>query len=152
MRLRYKLLIVVVALGASFATGRYTVPVKIVTQIKTVTVEKVVTDTDTSKHQVVTKKEIDKPDGTKEITTVTTDDTSKKTDSVATNNTQTDEIKTVVKDGKRLNISALAGVDVIAPRGIIFGGHVSTNLVGPLTVGLFALTDATVGCSLGLSF
>ena len=53
----------------------------------------------------------------------------------------------------RTRISALAGFSPFSdPHTPVYGGHVSTQLLGPINVGAFGLTNGTIGMSLGLDF
>lgn len=159
MTTRVKVVIVVVSLATAFATGRFTVPTKTVTVVKEVTVEKKVVDTnsDRTDHKVTTVTETDQINGIKTIVTVIKDDVDNKTDVIAKTDKTDDlsESKTVVKSGGRLNISALGGLSLASlniPQAPIFGVHVSKDILGPISGGLWGLTDKTLGISLGLTF
>ncbi len=156
MDLKYKVLISVAVIAIAFAGGRYSTPVKTVTKIQTVTVEKETTktDTDTAIHKIITKTEVDKPDGTKTITTVTRDDTTKKTDSTSSDdkNTTSSTVEVSVKGSQKVNLAILAGTNYHDIGTLIVGAHVSTNLIGPVTIGAFGLSDGVLGVSLGLEF
>ena len=143
METRTKIIIAIVAIASTFALGRFTSPDKVRTEIKTVTVEKVVTQI---VHQTVTIKET--KDGTKETVIVTDSNTDTKSNSNSTNETK--EI-TISKD--RINISVLAGssfpINLSAP---VYGISANKNRIGPITIGVWGLSDKTVGESLGLNF
>ncbi len=159
MTRRTKIIIVVIALATSFAVGRYTVSEKVRIETKIVEVEK---KTDNKKRDEVKKKntkttvtETDKPDGTKTITTETTDtgvDTSTDTE-VATDSTNkaSDTIKEVTKGESKVTLSALGGIDFTNGH-YVFGASVTRPILGPLTLGIWGLTDMTAGISLGLQF
>lgn len=49
------------------------------------------------------------------------------------------------------NVSILAGIQT-KPGALVYGGQISTTLVGPVTIGGFALTSGTFGASLGINF
>ena len=69
------------AILLALAVGRCTAPEKVRVETKTVTVEKVVTETETHKKTTVT--DVIKPDGTRETVTVSTNDTAvRQTDNV----------------------------------------------------------------------
>jgi len=146
MTVKTKLLIVGVALLAAFAAGRYTVPekVKIVTQ--TVEVEKKQENSDLKEHTKTTI--VKKPDGSS-VTTIETvaDDKTNETDS-STIDTQTS--KEITRESQ-VTISALAGVNISSPA-MVYGASVTKPILGPITIGLWGLSNATIGVSVGLSF
>jgi hypothetical protein len=52
-----------------------------------------------------------------------------------------------------LNVYAMGGLDVTSPQnGFIVGAHVSKQLIGPVSIGLFGFTNKTAGVSIGMSF
>jgi hypothetical protein len=68
----------------------------------------------------------------------------------------TDKSKIVKEDQLKLNVgrsklslSALAGTDLRSP---VYGAHVSKEILGPVSVGIFGLTNGTFGASIGLNF
>ena len=152
--------VTVMAVGA-YVMGRYATPPKVVTVTKIVTVEKKV-DTSTvddkkQRHKKVTITEIVKPDGTKEVTTVITDDTesdNKKntTDTTDISKSETDK-KEVTNSASRVTISALGGASLsFGSNPLIYGASISKPVLGPLTLGVWGLSNATGGLSIGLTF
>lgn len=148
-------------MAATFAAGRWSAPEKIKTETKIVEVEKKVSVSDKDKkekrHKKTEKKEVTKPDGTKEVITIITDDKtseqSYKETQVSSNEKTTDEKKEVTKSSSRTHLSALAGIDVTKPsKGLTYGLHVSREILGPISIGIFGFTNGTAGCSIGLSF
>jgi len=143
MTTRNKIILSVVLLAISFVSGRFLTPEKTKTEVKTVTVEKVVTQV---VHQKIYIKE--NPDGSKETTVVTDTNTDSKTNSKS--NDETKE-STISKD--RINISVLAGsnfpINLSTP---IYGISANKNILGPITGGVWALSDKTAGISIGLNF
>lgn len=101
---------------------------------------------DTHKTTVtVTKQE---PSGEK-ITTTTTN-----VDTVVAENKKTDSITTTeVTQNKQpsINLSALVGVDIkdFTP---VYGASAQKRFLGPITLGLFGLTNGNFGVSVGLEF
>lgn len=156
MKIQYKIGIAVVALLVAFAAGRFSAPVKTVVETKTTTTEdtKTQSDTDTNVHKIVTQHEVIQPNGTKIIDTTTKDDLNTQINDISniSLNSQTDSTKTTVKDSKRLNLSLLAGGSITSLSQPIFGGHISGNILGPITAGVWGLSNSTAGCSVGLSF
>lgn len=147
-------LLVIVA----FAFGYWLAPEKVKIETKVVTVEKKVIEyvKDKTSHKktviVVTKK----PDGTSTTTTTITDDTETKSGSTVTDNTNTssDTTKEVTKSSSRLTISALAGAPVsyTGPITPAYGIHVTKEVLGPISVGVFGFNTGLVGASVGVSF
>ena len=88
---------------------------------------------------------VTKPDGTITETTTT------KTESETVTNTN-NKTETIVQGKKSsLNLSALAGINVTNPSGgIIFGGHISKQILGPISIGVFGLSNGTAGLSVGI--
>lgn len=142
METRTKIIIASLALLTVFAIGRFSSPTKIKTEIKTVEVEKIVTVVE---HKTITIRE--KPDGTKETVIVSDTNTDSKSNSKGTDTT-----KEVTGSKDKLTISGLIGMNYTAIGAPIYGLSVSKNLLGPIRVGLFGMTDKVAGISLGLDF
>lgn len=128
-----------------FSLGRYSAPEKIKTEIK---VEKVV-----EKQEVVrtVTKVVERPDGTKETEIVQDSETNTKSD------TTRDKVTEVTITHNNLNISLLAGAQPKLFQGvsigpIVYGASVSKEVLGPITVGAFGLSDLTFGASIGFNF
>jgi len=123
MRTKYKIIISVVALTASYGAGRWGAPAKVVTQGKTAEVEKkqeqVKNEANKNMHTVTKTKEIDKPDGTKEKDTVVTQDVVDTNNYVDNTQTKVDETKTnttgVSDETQRVTEAARASVNVLPP-------------------------------------
>jgi hypothetical protein len=156
---KYKVIVVIVALASSYAAGRWASPTKVVTEIKTVEVEKktdkTATDTKSDDHKKITIVEVQKPDGEKQTTTTITQDTSTNN---KTTNSQTDSNSTTTDDKhlethseSKVTISALGGYDVTR-NSPVYGLSCSKPILGPLTVGVFGLSNMTFGASVGLTF
>lgn len=160
MTVRAKVIIVSVSLLAAFAFGRWSSPEKVKTEIKTVEVEKKTEDTqidsDKNRHKETKVVEITHPDGTKEKTTQTVEDSqsTKKTDQSVTDNTQksTEEVKEITYATAKVTISALAGLNVSSLSLPVYGASVTKPILGPITVGLWGLSNSTIGGSIGLTF
>lgn len=86
---------------------------------------------------------VKQPDGTTDTTTTIEDHSTR---------TETSKNQTVVARSK-LSASLLVANDfstrLFQP---IYGAHVSKEILGPITVGVFGLSNATVGLSVGLNF
>lgn len=142
MTTQNKIIIVVVLMVASFAGGRYLTPEKVVTKTVTVEVEK---SKENIKDNTIIVEEI-KPDGTKKITTkkdIQTIIVNKRENNTKENTETTNKSSSTI-------LSVMGGVNVLNPTGMIFGGHVSRQLLGPLHIGIFGLTSGTFGASVGI--
>jgi hypothetical protein len=140
----------------AFAAGRWTGPEKIKTVVQTVTVEKK-TDDQTKKeqdHKKYTVVETTTPNGTKTKTTTITDDRGVTSTDKSTDNTDTTQTKSkeVDKSSSKLTLQVLAGLNITAPGTPTYGLSVSRNLLGPIVVGVFGMTNHTAGFSIGLTF
>lgn len=165
MQTKYKVILAIATLTTTFALGRYTVPTK--TKIEKETsetsknVENKQTETDRDKHKQTVVIERVLPDGSRIIETHTTEDTStnRKTDSSSSTETAktSKESKEVTREGSKVNISILAGTDLKfafppTTSTVIYGGHISKDFLGPISIGVWGLSNGTGGFSLGLSF
>ncbi len=128
LTLKYKIGGAVAILLVTFALGRYSV--------------NVVTKT----HEVETKK----PDGTVQTTIDTTIQAVTKNDDKETQTDKVDQTVTAAKTST-VNISLLAGYHY-GDTSPLYGASVSKELLGPITIGLFGLTNGTVGASVGVNF
>lgn len=141
-----------VVLAITFATGRMSVSKKIeIKEVeKIVYKERVDQDKQVNDHKktVIVKK----PDGT--VTTTVTDSniTDTKTDTQI-DLTKTDtKSKTVTPMNIGMNFSLLAGINAANPvGGFIYGLSITKPLLGPVTFGLSLFTDKHVFVSLGLN-
>jgi hypothetical protein len=164
MTTKYKVLVAAVSLVVAYAVGRYTAPVKIKTETKIVEVNKKTKkekeDISKDRHKKTTIEEVTMPDGTRKKTTTITDDTEydkKKTSNETEKSKRTEkETKEVIKESSKLHLSGLFGANVsggiqqqITP---IYGIAVSKDVLGPISIGGFGLTNGVVGISLGLNF
>lgn len=147
MSLRNKIILGVLTISIAFATGRYTVGQKIVT----VEVDKVVTDVqkdkDTKTHSTTIITE--KPTGEKTTVTTTDSETIAKSEKHVEDDKSIS--KTVTTKSGSLNISALAGIDYRIKQPV-YGASVTKEILGPITIGLFGITNGTFGASVGINF
>lgn len=153
--------IAAIIIAVTFAAiGRWTAPEKIKTETKIVEVEKKTehsdTEADKNKHKETTTHEITRPDGTKETTTTVVEDSNANrhntTDKTDDKSKSEDISKEVTKSGSKLTLSALAGVKVSDPTGMIYGGHVTKDILGPINIGVWGMSNNTAGLSIGLTF
>ena len=136
-----KYLVVLVIIAVSYAVGRYTTPEKVITEIKTIEVEKIVTKVERKKIYIK-----DKPDGSRDTVIVVDTNTDE-----TVRSDETSRVKEVIKKSNTLNVSALAGMDITsgAPA---FGLSAQKNVLGPITLGAWGLNNGNVGVSVGVSF
>ncbi len=153
----------------AFAVGRWSAPesVKTVKEIATVdTKQKEETknvSTDSQRDKTVERitTEVVRPDGTRETTTrvIEASTTTRKRDSStdsreesSSTRVQKESEETVARRSK-LSIAVLLGSKIeFPPTTLIGGGHIQTNLIGPITVGLWGLSSPAGGFSVGLMF
>jgi len=158
MQTKYKVIIAVSTIILAFAVGRYSVPQKIKVVTKTVEVEKKTdaTKTDEKKNVVVVVHEIRRPNGTIDKTTTTTVSDQRNSTHTSTDNkldaSTTD--KEITAQSSKITISLLGGDNVgsgtISPP--VFGVSITRPILGPITVGVWGLNNATFGASIGLTF
>lgn len=157
----------VLLLGIGAAIGRFEGPAKVVTKTETKVVTQTVVkevekkSTENKKNTVTTITETTKPDGTKTRTIVIRN----KDDIKVVDNTKVDEKTNTTSDTKsstvttydrgKWSVEALASVS--KPRltnlgTVSYGLEVDRKIIGPISVGVFGLTDQTYGATLGISF
>lgn len=145
MSLKYKITGGVLALAIAFAFGRYTAPMvpNVKTKVNETIDDKKATDKDVHK-KIVIVKEKDK------TTTTITEDTDTKTNETKDTNIKVDQTVTAPARST-LNVSGLAGIDFVKGQPV-YGASVSKELLGPITVGAYGLTNGVVGLSIGINF
>ena len=135
--------LIIIVMITSFSIGRFTGNKA---EITTRTQESDTVKQNDNKDTKTTKVEVDKPDGTKTVTTTTEIVEHKTTVSNEIIKSSTDVIP---PKANTLNVSALVGMDKLIP---LYGISVTKQLVGPITVGGFGLTNGTLGVSIGVNF
>lgn len=138
MLLPYKILAIVILAAGCFVAGRFTVQ-----KNSDLTIDKnKVSDVHTQTTTTTTKNK----DGS--ITIVKTQD---KTSETKTQEEVKKEIKVVVSS--KVSIAALVVVDTANyKRGVVYGLHVQKQVLGPINLGAFGLTNGVIGLSAGVSF
>lgn len=152
--------IVALAVAFAFAFGRYSAPEKVKTETKIVQIEKKTSKKDTEskkeRHKKTVITEITRPDGTKEVTTVITDDVEADSKSHSSESDKVSKVETdkkeVTKTGSPVTISALAGLNSFSSPTPIYGASITKPVLGPITLGAFGLSSGMGGFSLGLTF
>jgi hypothetical protein len=150
MDFKYKLGIGILALLTAFAVGRYSVssPSVSTTENKQVTDNK---QTDKDIHEKTTTTSTKKPNGEVQTVTVEVKDIVSKADE----NTNTrEQIQQTVSPTKHntLNVSGLFALQPSNSLRPLYGVSITKEILGPVTVGVFGLTNSTLGVSIGLSF
>ncbi len=145
MDLKPTLILVGVIAIVAFAFGRYSVklPPDTKTSEQTTTNDKKTTDTDTHKITVIEK---DCKTGA-EKTTITEDTTTREKE---TQKTVDKLLKDITQQKRRTtNISAIGGIQDFKP---IYGASANMEVFGPVTAGVFGLTNGVIGINLGINF
>jgi FtsZ-interacting cell division protein ZipA len=151
MSTKVKVIIAVIVLAVTFATGRWSASQKTTKTTEQVTQTDVKADVKDT-HTKTTITETKQPTGVD--TTVTVIDQVQDDKSTENDNTKTQIQQTVTPTSKsKLNISVLGAEDF--SKGFTeptYGLSISKEVLGPLTVGAFGLMNGTVGISVGLDF
>lgn len=144
MAFKYKILILLMSLLASFSIGRYT-------SRPADTSKKETTETDINKdssqdiHKITII--VKDPDG-KETTTITEDTESREKETQKT-------VEKLVEESKSrrdlINVSVLASTEFGKVQPIL-GFSANKELIGPITVGAFGFVNGVVGLSVGVNF
>ena len=140
-------LALVIAMLVSFALGRFTAPARIETKAEIHYVEKLRTVEAEKKDVVATIVEKKKPDGTEIKKTRIVDKTvGSSTTEIDTEGSRIDEVRSVP------DVWRLRGLAAYYSGGITYGAGVDRQILGPISLGAWALSNGTVGLSLGISF
>ncbi len=130
----------IVIIVIAFYCGRITSPEKIKTEVRTIEVEKTVNKTE---RKVIKVKE--NADGSKDTVIVVDSNVNEES-----RGKSTVESKEIV-NGKRTNVSLLVG-GAYPLSGPHYGVSIQRSILGPFTVGAWAITNRTAGLSVGLNF
>ena len=157
-----KIIISFVALLVAFAFGRWSAPEKIKEVTKTVEVEKKLTQEEKDKQQNTHKKTktvvVKNKDGSETTTTETSEDTdiNDKVNKVIADDKSksTTQEKEITKSSSKTTLSAMYGLkfNFTQPTLPIYGGSISREVLGPISIGLWGLSNGEGGASVGLSF
>lgn len=148
----------VLILLCTFCAGRFSAPERIKIETKIVEVERKSEDTkkdvDKNKHKETKVVEVVKPDGSKETTTTTTEDSASNSSKETSTNTETETASTTSKEVTRSSsktiLSAMYGIPFTGGLPV-YGGSVYREVIGPIGIGASYLTSGVVCVSLGLS-
>ncbi len=130
--------VILIMIVISFAIGRYTTP-----GVKTEQTKQEVAVAD--KHTQVTTTTTKLPDGT--VKTIKVKD-------VVAKSATTKQEKSVAQESKKslLNVSAIVAYDFTQPGIPLYGISISKEVAGPITAGIFGLTNGILGVSIGINF
>lgn len=139
------IVVVLVSLAAGYGFGKKAQSdTSVKSGIKTDIVQDKNTHTQT---KTVTVKQ---PDGKVETTTTTDTVTLTK----ETENKDVQSSTTVTASKSKINVSAMVQYDIFHPSfsGPAYGLSVSKEVLGPITVGAYGLTNGTIGITVGVDF
>jgi hypothetical protein len=142
MNIQIKYLVALVVLSMVVGGAITSKFVQSKSEVKTQIVDHVVTQD----HVVTVVKEVDHPDGTKEITT-TKDDTSVKHDTSVTNK---DDIK--AKPLPNWMVSGGVGLTFDGTVDRVYKAEIQRRILGPVFIGAYGTTKSEVGLSVGFEF
>lgn len=138
-----------ISLASAFVLGRYSVnqpQVKLTTDVS----ESIIKDIDKDKHKATITVVEREPSGKTKTTTTVTEDTT--TNQHIDTNIQAHQTEVITPQSKNLfNVSALVGAD-IRQFSAIYGISATKQVLGSLTVGVFGLSNGTLGASIGVNF
>lgn len=141
----------VAVIVAAFAVGRFTTPVKVRIETKIVEVEKKIQVKNKRKETKVV--ETTKPDGSKEKTKTIVEDS--RSDTVTDRNTVAEKTEEKNKgSASKTSLHFLAGATARSgfSGNFVFGGLVSRQVLGPVQLGIWGLSNLTFGASVGAAF
>ena len=143
--------LVLIGLLATFAAGRYSVQDKPAVKIIQTVQQETKQDEKKDTHTITKVLYIKEPNGAVETTTtmdtVVADHVDTKVDEVV----HTQETITPVKRSK-INLSVIAAENLTSPGIPLYGMSIQKEVLGPLTAGVWALNNGTVGISIGIDF
>lgn len=146
MSLKFKIITCTSMLILAFALGRYSVnQPAVVSTVDHRIITNVQQNRDTHKKTVVVKA----PSGV-ETTTITEDTTTDTREKQY--NALSSTISVTSPKRSTLNLSALAGARTLSRFEPVYGVSISKEVVGPVTAGLWGLSDGTIGVSVGIDF
>lgn len=145
---------------AAFAAGRWACPTKVRVETRTVEVEKkteqVKTDTARERHVDTVVTVVTRPDGTKTETTHTVQDTHTQQDRRLAETDQSRRVDASLKETiyaeSKLTLSVLGGYNPGDFTKPVYGLSLTKPVLGPITLGIWGMSDKTFGCSLGFTF
>lgn len=103
--------------------------------------------TDKKVNEVTTTTRVKKPDGT-----VTTVRTTSENETVSTKDTTQSSVVQTQPKHSTLSISALVALNPATGLQPIYGISATKEVLAPVTLGVFGLTNGTLGASIGVNF
>jgi hypothetical protein len=147
-----KVITSVLVVATAFASGRYSVT--ITPEVKTIIDQKIAdhTKTDTDTHTQTKIVEVKTPDGTDTKTTTISQVKEVQAEDAKQVQTHVDQTVTPIVKPK-MNLSVMVGTQVINPNGQpLYGASFDREFIGPVTLGIWALNNGTIGIRAGLDF
>jgi hypothetical protein len=147
----------VTCLGLGYAGGRYSKSDEVIETTKIVNQDDKKNDInkDTTRNTDKVIVIVHKPDGTTmtTITDKTRTDTHLADKSTDDSKTQTDTFKEVLNNTNKVNVSLLVGTGLSLSSGLtpIYGISLNKNFIGPITIGVWGMSNKTGGFSLGVN-
>ena len=147
-----QVILLVVALAVAFAFGRYSVSqtptVSVTADTKSLDKKQTAQDT----HTVTKTTETVAPSGAKTIDVTTTTDTVTKVVDTDKQEDKTNSVTTPSKQSK-WNVAVIGGIDATnIAKGLTYGASVNKEVIGPVTAGVYGLSNGNFGVSIGLNF
>lgn len=131
------------------AVGRFSLPQKVITKTETKIVEKVVLEKEKKADKEIIVTERRRSDGT--VTKRTEIKDKSVTTTKETADTTVNSLTHTVTE-YRQDLYKLRALSALHSGEIVYGAGVERRLLGPFWLGAWALTDKTLGLSLGLTF
>lgn len=159
MTTKTKIIIAASALIGAFATGRWMAPEKVKIEKQIVEVEKKSSDKDAEKStkKTTTTTKVTRPDGSVEETTTVVEETNRKSSKSETSESGKSDTETteITRGSSKVSVLALGGVKLsgdVSNQVPVYGLSVSKPILGPITVGVWGLSNSIIGASIGLTF
>jgi hypothetical protein len=160
MSTKLKVALAIMSLVGAFASGRWLAPTKVVTEVKTVEVEKKRDQKQIAKklnkHKETKTTTVTNAKGESTTTTTVIEDVGTVSNSNETktsdNSITTNHKEETTRDASKVTISALAGINPLSPGAPVYGAAVSKPILGPVAAGVWGLSSGVGGVSVGISF
>jgi hypothetical protein len=149
--IKYTTILALSCLIIGLSLGYYTLPAKIVTNTITQTVVQVVHDTQQVIKDNTTTTIVKKVDGSIVTTIEDKNVTSNLSTEISDSKSQTKSEKVVSYSKNNLNLGVI-GIYNFSTNRIEYGGYVTKQLLGPITIGIQATQAPSAGFMVGLSF
>jgi len=142
MQVKTLIISALLLLGVGYGVGRYLQPAEVKIEIK-----EVIKEVEVENRNVVTIiREIERPDGTREIETRIVDKTTIEKDRTASRS----EVKTVRALKPQWKVGAMVGQSDFLRGGTIYGAQVERRILGPFFLGVWGNTNKSAGLSISM--